>query len=127
VVSPEVRLEGSILAAPIDGREKVWTGMRTSGGITGTLSFTHESTESDGSYLEWELEALRTVIAGHKNKDPPDDPAILAETRHYLQDVIRLLDDKPAAREFFDQMIALYPDRLNPFPVWWGASGLLGG
>jgi len=41
--------------------------------------------------------------------------------------VIRLLDDKPTAQEFFDQMIALYPDRLNPFPVWWGASGLLGG
>jgi len=69
----------------------------------------------------------RAVIAGHKNKDRPDNPAILAETRQYLQDVIRLLDDKPTAQEFFDQMIALYPDRLNPFPVWWGASGLLGG
>ena len=38
----------------------------------------------------------------------------------------RLLDEKPTAREFFDQMIALYPGRLNPSPVWYGALGLLG-
>jgi hypothetical protein len=69
----------------------------------------------------------RAVVAGHKNKDRPDDPAVLGETRQYLQDVIRLLDEKPTAREFFDQMIALYPGRLNPSPVWYGALGLLGG
>ena len=68
----------------------------------------------------------RAVVAGHKNKDLPDDPAVLGETRQYLRDVIRLLDEKPTAREFFDQMIALYPSRLNPSPVWYGALGLLG-
>ena len=86
-----------------------------------------------GGLKEW-LRALdrvaglhsRAVVAGHKNKNRPDDPAILDETRRYLQDVIRLLDDKPTARQFFDQMIALYPDRLNPSPVWYGALGLLG-
>jgi glyoxylase-like metal-dependent hydrolase (beta-lactamase superfamily II) len=88
----------------------------------------------DGGPQEWQraLDRVaelrpRAVVAGHKNKDLPDDPAILAETRQYLQDVIRLLDDKPTAREFYGQMMALYPDRLNPFPVWWGESGLLGG
>jgi glyoxylase-like metal-dependent hydrolase (beta-lactamase superfamily II) len=69
----------------------------------------------------------RAVVAGHKNKDRPDDPAVLDETRRYLQDVIRLLDGKPAAREFYDQMTGLYPDRLNPGVVWYGARGLLGG
>jgi hypothetical protein len=68
----------------------------------------------------------RAVVAGHKNKNRPDDPAVLDETRRYLQDVIRLLDDKPTARQFFDQMMELYPDRLNPSPVWYGALGLLG-
>jgi len=67
------------------------------------------------------------VVAGHKNKNRPDDPAILDETRQYLQDVIRLLDDKPAARKFYDQLTGLYPDRLNPGVVWLGARGLLGG
>jgi glyoxylase-like metal-dependent hydrolase (beta-lactamase superfamily II) len=69
----------------------------------------------------------RAVVAGHKNKNRPDDPAILDETRGYLQDVIRLLEEKPAAREFYDQMIGLYPDRLNPGVVWLGARALLGG
>ena len=87
-----------------------------------------------GGLREW-LRALdrvaglhpRAVVAGHKNKNRPDDPAILDETRQYLQDVIRLLDDKPTAREFYDQMTGLYPDRLNPGVVWLGAQGLLGG
>jgi glyoxylase-like metal-dependent hydrolase (beta-lactamase superfamily II) len=87
-----------------------------------------------GGLQEW-LRALdrvaglhpRAVVAGHKNKNRPDDPAILDETRQYLQDVIRLLDDKPTAGEFYDQMTGLYPDRLNPGVVWLGARGLLGG
>jgi hypothetical protein len=58
VVAPHVRLEGSIFATPIDGREKVWTSLRTAGSITDTLSFTHESTASDRSYLEWDLDDL---------------------------------------------------------------------
>ena len=41
--------------------------------------------------------------------------------------MIRLLDDKPAAREFYDQLTGLYPDRLNPGVVWLGARALLGG
>lgn len=50
-----------------------------------------------GGLHEW-LRALdgvadlhpRAVVAGHKNKNLPGDPAILDETRQYLQDVIRL-------------------------------------
>jgi glyoxylase-like metal-dependent hydrolase (beta-lactamase superfamily II) len=86
-----------------------------------------------GGLQEW-LRALdrvaglrpRAVVAGHKNKNLPDDPAVLGETRQYLQDVIRLLDAKPTAREFYDQMTELYPDRLNPGVVWSGALALLG-
>lgn len=64
VVAPHVRLEGSIFAAPIDGRERVWTSLRTAGGITDTLRFTHESAAADRSYLEWELEALGQRFKG---------------------------------------------------------------
>jgi hypothetical protein len=69
----------------------------------------------------------RAVVAGHKNKNRPNDPAIVHETRQYLQDAIRLLNDKPTAREFYGQMTGLYPDRLNPGVVWLGAWELLGG
>src|SRR5258708_29677500 len=58
VVTPDIRLEGSIFATPIDGRENVWKSLRAAAAITDGLSFTHESTASDRSYLEWELEAL---------------------------------------------------------------------
>jgi glyoxylase-like metal-dependent hydrolase (beta-lactamase superfamily II) len=66
------------------------------------------------------------VVAGHKNKDLPDDPAILGQTRQYLLDAQRLLGQRPSPREFFDQMVARYPDRLNQGPVWYSALGLLG-
>ncbi|WP_396919268.1 MBL fold metallo-hydrolase [Mycolicibacterium sp.] len=67
----------------------------------------------------------RAVVAGHKNKALPDDPAILAETRDYLLDAQRLLSGKPSPREFFDYMTRLYPDRLNVGPVWYSAVALL--
>jgi glyoxylase-like metal-dependent hydrolase (beta-lactamase superfamily II) len=73
------------------------------------------------------VEALRprAVVAGHKNRDLPDDPAILGQTRRYLLDAQRLLGEKLTPREYFDQMLALYPDRLNPGPVWYSALELL--
>jgi hypothetical protein len=64
VTAPRVRLEGSIFASPIDGREKVWTSLRAAGRITDTLRFTHESTAPDRSYVEWELEALGQRVHG---------------------------------------------------------------
>jgi len=65
------------------------------------------------------------VVAGHKNKDLPDDPAILEQTRDYLLNARRLLAQKPSPRKYFDEMIALYPDRLNVGPVWYTATALL--
>jgi glyoxylase-like metal-dependent hydrolase (beta-lactamase superfamily II) len=89
--------------------------------------------ESAGGGIEAWLKAIdevaalspRAVVAGHKNKDLPDDPAILDQTRDYLLDARRLLADKPSPREFYDRMITLYPDRPNVGPVWYGALGLL--
>ncbi|MEU9318309.1 MBL fold metallo-hydrolase [Streptomyces sp. NPDC048295] len=68
----------------------------------------------------------RFVVAGHKNAALPDDPATIASTREYLLDVIRLLEEKPKASEFYEELLRLHPDRLNPGPVWYGAVGLLG-
>jgi hypothetical protein len=61
---PQVRLEGSVFARPIDGREKVWASLRTGGGITDSLSFIHESTTPDRCYLEWELKAFGQECQG---------------------------------------------------------------
>jgi len=67
----------------------------------------------------------RHVVAGHKNKDLPDDPKILDETRQYLRDAIRILADKPTPLEFFDEMMKRHGDRLNPGPLWYSGLGLL--
>lgn len=87
----------------------------------------------NGGLQEW-LRALETiaalrpraVVAGHKNRALPDDPATIDSTRAYLLDVIELLDAKPAAREFYDEILRRHPDRLNPSPVWYAAVALLG-
>jgi len=65
------------------------------------------------------------VVAGHKNRDLPDDPKILDETRQYLRDAIRLLAGKPTPLEFFEEMMKLHGDRLNPGPLWYSGLGLL--
>jgi glyoxylase-like metal-dependent hydrolase (beta-lactamase superfamily II) len=67
----------------------------------------------------------RLVVAGHKNKKLPDDPKILDETRQYLRDAIRILAGKPTPLEFFDEMMKLHGDRLNPGPLWYSCLGLL--
>jgi hypothetical protein len=87
---------------------------------------------ADGGIESW-LAALdtvaalqpRVVIAGHKNKDLADDPAVIDQTRQYLLDARRLLAEKPSPQEYFNQMIALYPQRLNVGPVWYTAVALL--
>ncbi|MFC9993862.1 MBL fold metallo-hydrolase [Nocardia sp. NPDC127526] len=68
----------------------------------------------------------RAVVAGHKNKELPDTPAILDHTRRYLLDAQRLLADKPGPTEFYETMLSLYPDHLNPATVWLSAHQLLG-
>ncbi|NEA30200.1 MBL fold metallo-hydrolase [Streptomyces sp. SID13031] len=65
------------------------------------------------------------VVAGHKNRDLPDDPIILERTKQYLQDVTKLLAEEPTAQEFYDQMTERHPDRLNRSPLWYGALSLL--
>ncbi|MDT5296962.1 MAG: hypothetical protein QOG79_204 [Mycobacterium sp.] len=65
------------------------------------------------------------VVAGHKNKDLPDDPAVIDQTRDYLLTAQRLLAEKPTPRVYFDEMLGRYPDRLNVGPIWYTAVALL--
>ena len=54
-----------------------------------------------------------------------DDPKIIAETRRYLEDAERLIGTTHTALDFYNAMIELYPDRLNPSALWfWGAKTL---
>jgi len=72
------------------------------------------------------IEALhpRAVIAGHKRADRDDGPRIIEETRQYIRDFDRIAQNTKTARELYEQVLALYPDRVNPGALWTSARAL---
>lgn len=81
------------------------------------------------SRLEWistldRLEELkpRAVIAGHKVPENDDDPRVIGETRQYIRDFNRLNEATTSARQLYDAMLELYPDRANPGSLWGAAN-----
>ena len=74
------------------------------------------------------IEALkpRAVIAGHKKAEREDSPRIIEETRQYIRDFERLAEAATTARELYDRMLELYPNRANPGSLW-GSARLVKG
>ena len=56
----------------------------------------------------------RAVIAGHKKPERDDSPRIIEEPRH-------LTRIATTARELYDEMLQLYPNRANPGSLWGSA------
>jgi glyoxylase-like metal-dependent hydrolase (beta-lactamase superfamily II) len=74
------------------------------------------------------IEALkpRAVIAGHKKAEMDDSPRIIEETRQYIRDFDRLAGRTNSARELYDKMLELYPNRANPGSLWGSARAAKG-
>jgi glyoxylase-like metal-dependent hydrolase (beta-lactamase superfamily II) len=74
------------------------------------------------------IEALqpRAVIAGHKKPENDDSPRIIEETRKYIRDFDRLAATTTTARELYDKMLELYPNRANPGALWGSARAAKG-
>ena len=72
------------------------------------------------------IESLKpgAVVAGHKRPGAPDTPNIVAETRQYIRDFDRIAADTQTAQELYNQMLALYPNRVNPGALWSSARGV---
>jgi glyoxylase-like metal-dependent hydrolase (beta-lactamase superfamily II) len=66
----------------------------------------------------------QTVIAGHQRAGRHDGPEIIEETRQYIRDFDRIAETASTARELYDQVLALYPDRINRDVVWISAQTL---
>jgi len=66
------------------------------------------------------MESLRprAVIAGHQRAGRHDGPEILEETRQYIRDFDRLAQTTETALALYDQMLGLYPERINPAVLW---------
>ena len=69
-----------------------------------------------------EARKSKAVVAGHKVPENDDDPRIIGETRQYLRDFDRLNEATANARELYDAMLDLYPDRVNPGSLWGAAN-----
>jgi hypothetical protein len=54
--------------------------------------------------------------------DPCLDTTNIAETRQYLCDFNRLNEATVNARQLYDAMLELYPDRVNPGSLWGAAN-----
>jgi glyoxylase-like metal-dependent hydrolase (beta-lactamase superfamily II) len=78
---------------------------------------------------EW-LQALDTietlhpkaVVAGHGVLNPDSSPRHIAETRRYLRDFVSSLASTSTALEFYQKMLSLHPDRVNPGSLWGAAK-----
>jgi glyoxylase-like metal-dependent hydrolase (beta-lactamase superfamily II) len=66
------------------------------------------------------------VIAGHKREANGDGPNIIDETRQYIRDFDRLIDETSSARDLYDAMLSLHPDRLNRGALWGSARAMKG-
>jgi glyoxylase-like metal-dependent hydrolase (beta-lactamase superfamily II) len=69
------------------------------------------------------IESLKpvAVIAGHKKPEVKDSPRIIGESRQYIRDFDRLARMTATARELYDEMLQLHPDRANPGSLWGAA------
>ena len=70
------------------------------------------------------IEALQpqAVIAGHQRAGRHDGPEIIEETRQYIRDFDHIAGATSTARELYEQVLALCPDRINPNALWISAQ-----
>jgi glyoxylase-like metal-dependent hydrolase (beta-lactamase superfamily II) len=70
------------------------------------------------------IEALdpRAVVAGHKRYGHDDNPGIIEQTRRYIRDFDRLDRETATAEDLYWQMLAIYPQRVNPGALWLSAQ-----
>jgi len=66
------------------------------------------------------IESLKPVaaIAGHKRPGAPDTPDNIEATRKYIRDFDRIASHTKIAVELYEQMLTLYPERINPAVLW---------
>ena len=63
----------------------------------------------------------RAVVAGHKRYGKDDNPRAIDETRQYIRDFDRLDEETATAEDLYQQMLAIYPHRVNPDALWLSA------
>ena len=64
----------------------------------------------------------KAVVAGHGVLDPDSSPRHIAETRRYIQDFNATIPTTRTVVEFYEKMLSLHPNRVNPGSLWAAAK-----
>jgi glyoxylase-like metal-dependent hydrolase (beta-lactamase superfamily II) len=72
------------------------------------------------------IESLKPVaaIAGHKRPGAPDTPNNIEATRKYIRDFDRIASHTRTALDLYNEMLAIYPERVNPAVLWYSAQAV---
>src|SRR6267154_764854 len=72
------------------------------------------------------IESLKPVaaIAGHKRPGAPDTPDNIEATRKYIRDFDRIASHTNTALDLYHEMLAIYPQRVNPAVLWYSAQAV---
>ena len=75
------------------------------------------------------IESLKPVaaIAGHKRLGAPDTPNNIEATRKYIRDFDRIASHTKTALDLYSEMLAIYPERVNPAVLWYSAQAVKSG
>jgi glyoxylase-like metal-dependent hydrolase (beta-lactamase superfamily II) len=65
-----------------------------------------------------------TAIAGHKRPAAPDTPDNIEATRKYIRDFDRIASRTKTALDLYNEMLAIYPQRVNPAVLWYSAQAV---
>jgi len=64
----------------------------------------------------------RAVVASHKRPENDDNPVVIEQTRQYIRDFDRLAATTTSARDLYEKMLKLYPNRVNPGWALWSSA-----
>lgn len=62
-----------------------------------------------------------TVVSGHKRVGAPDTPDTIEQSKQYLRDFTRIVDEQETVEGIVAAMLELHGDRDNPRVLWFGA------
>jgi|SRR5882724_2721680 len=62
-----------------------------------------------------------TVVSGHKRVGAPDTPDTIEQSKRYLRDFSRIVEQQDTVEAIVAEMLALHGDRDNPRVLWHGA------
>jgi glyoxylase-like metal-dependent hydrolase (beta-lactamase superfamily II) len=66
-----------------------------------------------------------TVVSGHKRVGAADSPETIEQSRHYLRDFSRVVQEQETVEGVVAAMLELHGDRDNPRVLWYGARQAL--